>query len=58
MTPKQFSYSVVGTNDYWTSNTFSQFDINEVPVPPAFLLFGSGLLGLAGTAFRKRKANH
>ena len=32
------------------------FETSAVPIPPAFLLFGSGLLGLAGMARRKKAA--
>jgi hypothetical protein len=31
----------------------SAFDVSAVPLPPALLLFGSGLLGLAAMARRR-----
>ena len=43
--------SVTGTNTYTFTNTAP-----AVPVPAAAWLFGSGLLGLAGTARRRRNA--
>jgi hypothetical protein len=30
--------------------------INQIPIPPAVLLFGSGLIGLAGLGWRRRKS--
>ena len=40
--------------DNVTSITLPAFRINSVPVPAAFILFGSGLLGLVGMARRKK----
>lgn len=54
--PQQFAYSVDNINEYWTTDTFTRFDIQPVPVPPALLLFGSGLVGLIGVARRKQAA--
>lgn len=35
--------------------TINHNNANPVPVPPAFILFGSGLAGLAGTKLRRKK---
>jgi len=50
--PIDFAYST-GTVDSWATSTFASFSITAVPIPPAFFLFGSGLLGLVGMAGRK-----
>ncbi len=47
--------SVNGNSGFATvSSVTNQF--SEVPVPPSALLLGSGLLGLVGLRFRRRKA--
>jgi hypothetical protein len=43
----------VPTNESWHGFTVG---VQQVPVPPAVWLFGSGLLGLIGIARRKQKA--
>lgn len=55
LVPTLFSYSTANTGDVWSSNTFSEFniDVAAVPVPPALILFGSGLLGLLGITRRR-----
>jgi hypothetical protein len=50
--PIDFAYSTA-TVDSWATATFASFSITAVPIPPAFFLFGSGLLGLIGMACRK-----
>ena len=45
----------VGTNPAWNQDTYT-FTAHAVPVPAAAWLFGSGLLGLAGTARRRFSA--
>ena len=53
--PTQFAYSVESdVNEYWATSAFDNFSITAVPIPPALLLFGSGLVGLAGIARRKK----
>jgi hypothetical protein len=43
--------------DYLGTFTFAKFSPSEVvPIPPSLWLFGSGLIGLAGIARRRRKA--
>jgi len=42
--------------DYFLDNVSIVADVNAVPVPAAAWLFGSGLLGLAGAARRKKNA--
>lgn len=53
LAPIDFAYST-GTADSWATTTFTSFSIAAVPIPPAVFLFGSGLLGLAGMAGRKK----
>jgi hypothetical protein len=43
----------VPTNESWHGFTVG---VQQVPVPPAVWLFGSGLLGLIGIATRKKAA--
>ena len=45
-----------GTTPNINNYTFSNFTPSTIPVPAAAWLFGSGLLGLAGTARRRRSA--
>jgi len=62
------SYADLLSNDF-SASSFSQLNINAnfsagglaatvppVPIPPALWLFGSGLIGLAGIARRKKAA--
>ncbi len=47
----------IGTQSDYSTNifgTWNTFNLTPVPVPAAVWLFGSGLLGLAGVARRKR----
>ena len=52
LNPIDFAYSM-GTGDTWATTSFTSFTIAAVPIPPALLLFGSGLLGLVGLAGRR-----
>ena len=36
-------------------SVFTKGDVSEVPVPPAILLFGSGLLGFIGLKKRGKR---
>lgn len=60
--PKQIAYSI-GSREYWAvgdaftdNGTIDYLTLTAIPVPPALWLFGSGLLGLAGIARRRRAA--
>lgn len=63
-TPGQVAYSI-GTREFWAVGNFSSWEdhgtidyltLTAIPVPPAVWLFGSGLLGLASIARRRRTA--
>ena len=60
--PRQIAYSI-GSGEYWAvgdaftdNGTINYLTLTAIPVPPALWLFGSGLLGLAGVARRRRAA--
>jgi len=53
---KIYNLVVTGTIDGNAGGTYTVgYSVSAVPVPGAFLLFGSGLIGLAGFARRGRK---
>ena len=41
-------------NPYWDNVGGISLDVNPVPIPPALLLLGSGLVGIVGIRFKKR----
>ena len=49
-----FSAGALDDNFNVVNSTWTNYTVSSVPVPAAVWLFGSGLLGLAGVARRKR----
>jgi hypothetical protein len=58
LTPFVFLYTVASSDDSWGTLQFDSFSVTaaSVPIPAAFYLFGSGLLGLVGMARCKKAA--
>lgn len=52
---KSFVYTVAGSQDFYASETGS-ISVAAVPVPAAAWLMGSGLMGLAGLARRRKRS--
>lgn len=49
-------YTVQADDVTWKINATSEFSASTIPIPGAFWLFGSGLLGLLGISRRKKAA--
>lgn len=50
----EFAFSTDATVEYYKTNTGTMTVVSSVPVPAAAWLFGTGLIGLAGIARRRR----